>query len=240
MNVLKTLTFSSMLCLVSCKTPKATRTDMTLLIDLTGSYHDNIPNINPHVLQQAYGLDNPKNYGDFRLDFIADVNYSKADVLHLSPVASVLEYNEFDREQDLQTFQKGMDSLIQKANDTPRGKPSSAVYMPLARSINRMAKSKADQRIIIIYSDLFENSSFFHCYEPKHLQMLEQNPQKVQALFQKQLPLEKDLTGVAIYIVYEAPNEVASMIFERFANAVYTPMLEDKGATVHVGANLIW
>lgn len=226
--------------IVSSCTPKpVTNTHVSLLVDLTGSYQDNVPDVDSDKILQLFHLNDTQNYGTFRTDYIADVNYSTVQKVSLRPVASMIEYNEFEREAEVVSFKEKITSMIGNVNGTPRGKPNSAVYIPIAREINRIARTHADRKVVIIYSDLFENSTFFRFYEPKSLQLLLEKPEEVQRLLEKQQPLAEDLTGVHVYIVYQAPNQEASQAFQLFSNRVYKPMLEERGAEVIIGANLV-
>lgn len=237
---LKSFALACIVCLfTSCNDTTPTKTSVSLLVDLTGSYHDNVPDISSESILQLFALENTYNYGSFRTDFVSDVNYSKVQQITLPSVASMLEYNEFEREGQITDFKKKIDELINKVNSTQRGRPNSAVYIPIAREINRLANMQADRKVIIIYSDLLENSNHFRFYEQKSMKLLAEKPEEIQTLFEKQLPLADDLAGIHVYIIYQAPNETASTAFQLFSNSVYLPMLEAKGATVTIGANLV-
>lgn len=222
----------------ACTKQSPVNTQVSLLVDLTGSYKDNA-NIDSEKILRLFSLESIDNYGSFRTDYISDVNYSNVQQASVPPINSMIEYNEFEREGKLMHFKKQVTSMIEKTNTTKRGKPSSAVYIPIAREINRIARTNANRKVVVIYSDLFENSPFFRFFENQNLKLLLNNPVQVQQLFQKQQPLNEDLTGVHIYIVYQAPNQETSQIFQLFSNRVYKPMLEDRGAEVTIGANLI-
>jgi hypothetical protein len=115
----------------------------------------------------------------------------------------------------------------------------SVLYRTIAAQLNCLADARgpSDRSICVIYSDMLENSQDADFYSASAIAELKGNPQAVIDRLQEITPLH-NLRGIAVYVVYE-PKSYADEIHFDLVMAMYRRMLEEKGATVRTGANLI-
>lgn len=171
----------------------------------------------------------------FRLAAISDLDFTPVYEKDL-PAAWFVMGVVYDRDSERTEFFNALDSEITRANNDPVGKPRSAVYYPLARELEKLAASKADKRVLILYSDGMENTGSVNFYDPKTLKRLKEKPEEMRALFEKQYPLPS-LAGIEVHMVFQPKNFLENANF-LIVSKWYSDFLTGKGASVTVSANL--
>lgn len=111
----------------------------------------------------------------------------------------------------------------------------SECFSTIANELNYLANSKARQKILLIFSDLQENTNDFSCYAPEGKELLQTDVDKVINLFLKETPLSDKLSGITVFFVYqplsiEQDSNYAQMI------ALYKKLLTSRGAKIVVQA----
>jgi hypothetical protein len=210
-------------------------TELTIALDRTGSYSLSSPD--KQTLKETFALrqDVWKGYR-FRLMSFSDVSLNHTYEHKIEPECEYLG-NVYKRKKKIAQFTSGLDASLEKLIAEPVERPSSSLYVPLARELNRLAESKAQRKIVVVYSDLEEASPVLVFRTPKTFKLLKDSPDSVERILEKELPLS-DLTGIEVYVVFQ-PSEVNDSEMFRVVSGFYKNMLEKKGAKVTIGANLI-
>jgi hypothetical protein len=219
----------------SCDKPKHTTHDAVVFIDVTEPL---LAWPNATEVISLFGLDNDNMQGvTLTVSELNDVSYNKQTVFALTVGGTVLTTNRFERTRETEAFISEVDTYFESlARDTMVGRPRSSLYMPLARELNRLAASKADNRVLVIYSDLMENSSQVSFYAPQTRTQLQYAPDTVTAALERLAPLA-DLSGIRIYIMYQPEDPAADDTF-RLVSGFFRSHFEQHGATVSISANL--
>jgi hypothetical protein len=214
--------------------PKRTTTDIPILYDVT-------------ELQQAkpvaaeiiplYDLDaDIWNAATFSFKEVTDVSYTKRTAFTLPEGGNRLRASSYTRKREVKQFTDSITAFLDSLTVDTVGRPHSSIFVPLAEELNRLAESTAERRILIVYSDLKENAMGLSFYDKQTLAQLQQNPEKIKEKLRQKAPLA-ELKGIAVYIVYEPRNTADDDLFQKISK-IYTEILKDKGATVHVVGNL--
>ncbi len=122
----------------------------------------------------------------------------------------------------------------QTGNSVPESLEHSQCFAVISNELAVLMSRKANERILIVYSDLMENSTF-NCYSDEGQALLASTPDKVGTLLNEQTPLPESLNGVTIYFVYRPETIKADALYARII-AVYKSLLTSRGAKVHVSA----
>ncbi len=163
---------------------------------------------------------------------LTDMNISPEYSLSI-PSESKWLGNKSARQSDIEAF---TNELTQKL-DTLRPlsfQPlrRSVILVPLITHLNALAEQKGD-RHILVYSNLFENSSFSF-YDPLTLKMIESMPKEFKKQVEEQIPIS-DLEGITIHFIYKPGTREDNSrycIISRFL----TKWFSEKGAKVIVSA----
>lgn len=215
------------------RTQSKTITEIPVLVDITEAH---ISKPKPEEILALYGLDtNRWNGAEFRFTSITDVDYNKIEQASLPPAEKWFA-NEFEREKQVGQFTEAVKRIILDAEKDSMGRKNTSAYIPIARELNRLSKSKANRKILIAYSDLLENG-MISLYGKEMLDSLENHPENLWLFFEKRMPLQQ-LNGIEVFLIYQPIDNQDSERF-RMVSGFYQRMLESKGATVTIGANLI-
>jgi hypothetical protein len=136
-------------------------------------------------------------------------------------------------------LQAGYQKILDTLNGivaSDNGRPQSILYAPMARELNRLAVLRAHTKQAIFYTDAQENSDAFSMYREADISLLQSNPERVKALFEKQGSLGS-LKGITVYLIYNAPTPFAESHFLLITN-LWKQMFETHGAKVIVAPNL--
>jgi len=235
---MKKLAFSMLVGLAilsGCQPPKETQAEVSILIDITGSNGHSEIDITTNDVLEIFNLNkNPFNYGKFRISTLTETHLAKIDQAKLRPVKSMSEYNQYSRESEIKKFQKTVDDLLTEYKNLENGKQASSIFIPLSKELRKLSRSNAQRKVLIVYTDLFENSSFYSSYSDNDFS---QNPAKLTKILMQNAPLSNDLDGVEIFIIY---NPVLGTDSQFLAiSKWYKKLLEKRNAEVFIGANLI-
>jgi len=171
----------------------------------------------------------------FRFSDLSDVSYNKSLEVRIDP-ANPWFSNEIERQKQIESFDNAASTILNDAEKDSIGRNNSSIYLPIAGELNRLSQSKAQKRILIIYSDLMDNDLDVSLYSKNEFRELEQNPQSLRSVFEARQQLG-DLTGIEVHFIYQ-PADVLQDKEYRIVSAFYQKLLEDKGASVTIEANL--
>ena len=187
-------------------------------------------------ITSLYDLKNSKWHGaSFRFVDITDVSYNHTYETKINPENEWMG-NEFEREKKVNKFYAEITQILSNAETETSGKDNSSIYIPIARELNRLSQSTYQDKIMLVYSDLMENTDDFSLYKKSNLNLLKTNPDTVRKYFEG-LNLLKNLKGIKIFLVYQPVNKESDEQYRLIAG-FYKDLLESKGATVEITANI--
>ncbi len=220
----------------SCSDHQPHATEFSLIVDVTTSNSLGIHELNAQTLIPLMGLEEDEDQGVvYRQSIITGSWLNVNQELHLPPVESVLLSNKFIRKDSIRAFKNQIALGLNRIASDTLGRNFSSVYVPIARELVRLSKSTADKRILAIQSDLQEHE-FISFYDEKTANLLVSSPDRIAEIFQQEVPLPESLSGITVYLVHQ-PLE-RDILFKHLSR-LYKHMLESRGATVYVQANLL-
>lgn len=172
----------------------------------------------------------------YRLQNLTDVSLNPIKEVHLSSANEWLA-NSFDRDREVQEFYRNVSGIINDSTSDTSGRPHSSIFVSISGELNYLAESKADYKVLLVYSDLMENMPDFSLYQPKDLEELNTTPDKVRSYFLKIAPLS-NLKGIEVHFIYQ-PEGTAENSNYQLISSFYKSLLESFGAKVSISANLI-
>jgi len=175
------------------------------------------------------------NGGKFRFVDISDVSYNRTQEASIEQATEWLS-NEFERKKQVKVFNERIAQILADADSEKVGKDFSSVYVPLARELNLLSQNIAQRRIMLVYSDLMENTTNLSFYDTATFRLLTANPDVIRNIFEKELHLE-DLKGIEIKILYKPADPNKDRQF-KVVSEFFRQLFESKGAKVYVGVNI--
>jgi len=207
--------------------------DASIIWDITDSMM-----VTPKLseITSLYGLDKDIwNGGKFRLLNVTDVSINKIYEASIESENMWLG-NKFKRNEKLKKFYSEIDGIISGALKQKIGKDNTSLYIPIAKELNRLSQSTANKKLLLVYSDLMQNTDDMSFYKNETLSLLRTNPDSVKKYFESQLKL-KNLSGIKIYLVFQPQNMKQDEVYKIVSN-FYKAMLESKGAEVEITASI--
>ena len=175
------------------------------------------------------------NGAKFRFIDISDVSYNQTFEASINAENQWMG-NEFDRQKKIKAFYAEMSRILNDVGKETIGKNNSSVYFPIANELNKLSKSKSSKKILLIYSDLMENTDEMSFYDKEKFNLLTTHPDLIKKYFDSQVPLAS-LQGINIYIIFQANGTAEDEQFQ-VVSGFYKNLFESKGATVEISANL--
>ncbi len=166
---------------------------------------------------------------------ISDYEYNKSYSAEL-PEKSLLLSNPGERVKEIQDFKAQVAENISRINTGDNRRPQSNIYSVIVRESNRLAVSKAKRKICIVYSDLAENTSEFSIYRQADMALIDKQPKQVKQFFERKSK-PGNLTGISLYIIYQAKSIKDNAMFARISE-IYKQIFNSAGAEVYIGANV--
>jgi hypothetical protein len=204
----------------------------------------------PHILQpdanSVLDLINLSEYRNAAVNFryreISDRVLVPTVTLHLADESVTRRQNRKNealyREKVILNLYTGIRKTLNKA-DTSRSisfKDHSECYKAIASEISLLAGSTSNNRILLVFSNLFENSTLLNIYSQDNSDLLIQDPAKIADLFEKAQLLPENLKGIRVFFVFQPVTREEDFLFLKMAE-VYKKLLEARGALVQVQAS---
>jgi len=171
----------------------------------------------------------------FRFSNLSDISYNPSSEVSVDAQSQWLS-NELARDKAIQKFRDSVSAVLASAQNDSVGKEHSSIYLPVANELNRLSQSTAQKRILLVYSDLMDNDVDVSLYAKDQFRLLELHPDSLRQTFEQRMPLQR-LNGIEVYFIYQPIDAEQDKEF-RIVSGFYKSLLESKGATVHIGANL--
>lgn len=170
------------------------------------------------------------------LQTLSNFQYNNVQEKEL-PFAFFLVSNPKKRKKDIQQFKTELDSALQSIYAIDSGRTRSSIYEPIVRTLNTVSHSKAHKKILIVQSDLQENTQTFSVYRETDYLLLQKHREQIIERFTKLLALQ-DIQGIEVYLIYQPKSDADNDRFILMAN-LFKEILEQKGAIVHIGSNVV-
>ncbi len=219
--------------IVSCTSVKPTTTEIVVLRDVT---EKSIAKPNADEILSLFDLQNNQwNGSNFSFGNITDVSYNPINEAKINIQNQWLS-NELEREKEIKNFKNRATKIIENSNKDTIGKRNSSIYLPLVRKLNQLSRSNSQKRVLIIYSDLMENTKELSFYNKQTIKILKTKPESIQTQLEQMQQIQ-DLKGIEIHFVFQPVNPESDSDF-KIASEFYKTILQNKGATVTISANL--
>lgn len=162
----------------------------------------------------------------FRFMPLNNVDYNNTFDISIA-YANYEEVNRLVRSKEIATFKSSIQKTLDQNEIFEKSLTSSSVFIPLMNELVRLSKIKATEKLVIIYSDMAENSNTtFRSYKEykKGKEYIKQQFLKLRDI--------TDISGINIIIRYQPKNETQNEQFRVMYDA-YKEYLESKGAQVN-------
>ena len=213
---------------------KTNTTETVLLLDLTETYFEHI-SINDYKSNSGLSKDE-FNGEEVRIQPITENGFNTIESFKISQVSEPLLGNTYIRRSEVKKYFNSIDSSLKKFKQGRAIRSGSVIFKILSEELNHLNRSKADKKVLIINSDLMENS-FFDFTNSDNIGRIKNNPSEIEKLLTDKYPLS-DLKDITIYIIYKPQNKWDSERFE-IVSDFYKKLFESKGAIVNISGNLI-
>lgn len=225
------IAFYFSLCL-SCRTNSKTQ-ELSIVVDDTEKY---FPHFSINEVRKISCISrNEWNGEKIRINCITELGFNKVRNFSIDKVDNRLYANEFDRRQDTARYFNNIDSVIAEFSHDRQTRNGSVIYKTVAEELDRLSKSKADKKVMVINSDMFENS-WISFYNPTTMDSLRFGSKEMERTFYNMYPFG-DLTNVDIYLIYQPQNVEDSKRFE-IVSGFYKSFFERHHAKVFIKTSL--
>jgi len=215
-------------------------TKVTVIDDMTG-HHKSRPIADSILSLYDFPSDSEQD-ATFRYVLLTDKRLNPVQEISLANGNVSERQNSRDeptyRDLQILNFYKAVRNAVESFADLYSKDSSleySECYATIASEMEILAASNANQKIIIIYSDLQENDDDFSCYSSDDMRLLIDRPNEVFRLLNKRHHMPANLKGVTVYLVYEPISREEDNAFGLMAN-FYKKILKVRGARVVVQA----
>ncbi|MFH2141271.1 MAG: hypothetical protein ABIJ97_02525 [Bacteroidota bacterium] len=217
---------------VACNSQDQNTTEVVILNDITDTH---IAQPDTQEIFSLFDLQNKWDGGIFQYTDLTDVSYNQTKQTRIEPRNEWLS-NEFERGKEIKKFENEVSEIIINRAKDKTEKSNSAIYFPIASELNKLKNSPSQKRILVVYSDLMENTEEISFYKKNDFERLKINPELIKEAFEKQVILDS-LTGIEIHLVYQPSDNTSDQKFQ-IISGFYKKLFEDKGAIVNISANL--
>ncbi len=112
----------------------------------------------------------------------------------------------------------------------------SECFKCISNELQNLVQHKSNKGVLVVYSDLQENSAIFTCYNRSNQKLLISNPENIAGVFEKTDLLPKDLKNITVSFVYNPVSREDDIHFMAMLK-VYKKLLISRGAKVSVSAS---
>ncbi len=163
------LLMSLFLFTLGCNTSPPKETELYIYLDFTEGqdYTQQIEaDLDNYAELLNVGENGSSNFGKVKIFPLYDLTSARSKTVKLKEGKSEFESNKFLRQKDIDKFKTQLLNSLTEINEKYTGKElkSSHLIEPICKGMKKLNKSDANQKIVLIYSDMLENSSIanFH------------------------------------------------------------------------------
>lgn len=231
--------------LAACSKPKSSHpvhaSRITVIYDITDSLKS-IPLPEPILSLHDFESDQGQA-ANFRMVLVTDKLLNPTEEIHIDDEISGERNNTNDEVDYRQSIVLAYYDAVRRAiTDFDKHYTSgtsikhSECFATIASELELLANSNASQKVLLIFSDLQENSGAFSCYTPQGQYLLQNNQEKVARLLLSRHSLPDNLQGTTIYFVYNPATREEDIRFAEMFR-IYKQLLHARGARVIVQAS---
>lgn len=222
----KLIFFITLILLVGCtENEQITNTELFIYLDYTEGqdYSDLLENdVDKYLELMNVTAENDRNFGKIRIYPLHDIGSSISKTIKLKKGKSKLEGNRYIRQKEVDKFKTKLINKTMEVNGNFAGKAlkSSHIFNPLCKGVHKINNSNADRKVIVIYSDMLENSDLANFHSGKL------SYEKLKSNFDGSCEFE-DLSDCEIYIVHPIDKRNDNKI--RMAENFWSKYFIEKG-----------
>lgn len=225
---MKTLLTLCLILLVSCTGNNAKSYFTTVMIDCSeeNGYRPTAEVVRPHAI-----LPERKSGIYFSILPINDLAHNTHNGVMITRADIGVSYDDMSRKVVVDDYHLKVDSLLANLDSMPFGTDYSQIFRAIVTEARFLMKQDCDERKIVCYSDLEENSSFFSLRNRAHKKLMD-DPEKIQSFFEEQYHLDVDESFEGLKIeIHHVPTYEKERSFDVFLQ-LYRDIFESRGATV--------
>jgi hypothetical protein len=225
---LYTLLIISAVCISSCGESRITQS-ITLVPDLTEEY---FTGFSISGFRKLSCITTNSTNGEYvRIAPITELALNMSFESEMQKEESLLMGNDYERTDVVDAYFVKIDSVLKYFDVEKKTRTESVIFKVLVDELLKLSQSKSDKRVLMVNTDFMEKS-FINFYDPKILQDIKHDPEKIAGILLGKYPLP-NLTGIEIYFVYLPKDKWDSKRFE-VLSGFYKKLFESFGAKVYI------
>jgi hypothetical protein len=214
---------------------------VAVIVDTT-DYRNIIPEADP--LLELYRFDTALyTEAYFRLTTITDKSISPVSESYLESGEKTEKRNTRGiphfREGNISLFYETVRSCFHDFQnlDTALTLKHSECYRVIVQELTYLMNQPfSNEKILVVFSDLMENSDIVSFYDDESFAKITRDPQDLQNSFGIAQPLPGSLLGVRVYFVFQPRTREEDLQYRK-VSSFFKTMLEEKGAIVTIQAH---
>jgi hypothetical protein len=186
------------------------------------------------VIKEIFDLEGSGRKGAFfKYTSISDTRYANEVSTATLPGTDLLNYNKFNRNKSVKKFKAEIDAICSEALGQKSNLPKSIIYKKVVDEINLLVDYPSKEKMVLVYSDLFENGKELSLHRQVDQKLLMASPDTIKATLLS-MATPKSLNGVRVFLICRPLEYEEELLFEMIAG-IYKQILETAGAEVMIG-----
>ncbi len=169
----------------------------------------------------------------FKTKMIGDIDFGSSFEKSLTPKDYNTDETIEDRFIRKKKFLKDVETGYIKISSKATPKNHSIIYRVIATELNKLSDSKAKHRILLVNSDLMENSKELNFYKPKDYNLLMNSPCSVEGKLINELQLN-DLKGITVYFLFQPKDFYQNDTYKSILD-IYIKIITKAGGVCMIG-----
>jgi len=155
---------SLVLLTIGCHTSPPIETDLYIYLDFTEGQdysHQITEDLDNYAELLQVGEHGSSNFGKVKIFPLYDLSAARSKTVKLKEGKAEFEANKFLRQKEVDKFKTKLSTALMDINEQYTGTAlnSSHLIKPICKGMQKLNKSDADKKIVLIYSDMLENST---------------------------------------------------------------------------------
>ncbi|MBL4585681.1 MAG: hypothetical protein JKX84_01285, partial [Flavobacteriales bacterium] len=118
-------------------------------------------------------------------------------------------------------------SVLDGFAQVEQGKQRSCLYRPICGLLKELQESDANNKVLIVFSDLLENSDIINLYKPEYLAEADFNTSQIKSRFDQKVPFPR-CDGIDVIVVCQPTTANDRLILK--VQKLYRAFFEEHGA----------
>ena len=209
--------------------PKKSSTAVSVIGDRT----DHVKVAPSEEVLKIYNISDDKIYQGVSIRYkdVEDISLGEVQTFNV-PAEYALFSNSNQRVEAMKNFEKQVKQMFDNSQKNYKGTQAhSLVYKSVIGEANLLSKADADQKYLIIYSNMIDNGDI-NMYDPLVLDLIVKHPDQVMESLDRVMKVES-LNGLRVLIVYQPESYSDEKLFLA-ASHFYDLLLTHAGAEVKI------